>query len=232
MAIFTIVYGNDYPLHGKFKLICTWKFARWSWTNFPQQYGRNRQRFQQNTFYYDVWQLLLDFYREFPSKILSMQSDLRIISNWITKMSDNSDLCHGQVDFARNAPYICASKVLHYAASFDMPHRFPRFSTRESLEQLLPDSRHRSQLRVSHRTEFTDLSLSLFLSITETLFVLRPTTGTFVPCGWLREISTWFICKFASVDLQISTASGILHTFQQCLVSFILLLFLLFILWK
>ena len=40
--------------------------------NFTQQYGKNRQRCQQNIFYYAVWQLLLYFYREFPSKILSV----------------------------------------------------------------------------------------------------------------------------------------------------------------
>ena len=40
--------------------------------NFTQQYGKNRQRRQQNTFYYAVRQLLLYFYREFPSKILSV----------------------------------------------------------------------------------------------------------------------------------------------------------------
>ena len=42
--------------------------------NFTQQCGKNRQRCQQNTFYYAVWQLLLYFYREFPSKILSVRS--------------------------------------------------------------------------------------------------------------------------------------------------------------
>ena len=40
--------------------------------NFIQQYGKNRHRCQQNTHYYAVWQLLLYFYREFPSKILSV----------------------------------------------------------------------------------------------------------------------------------------------------------------
>ena len=40
--------------------------------NFTQQYGKNRQRCQQNKFYCAVWQLLLYFYREFPSKILSV----------------------------------------------------------------------------------------------------------------------------------------------------------------
>ena len=40
--------------------------------NFTQQYGKNHQRCQQNKFYYAVWQLLLYFYREFSSKILSV----------------------------------------------------------------------------------------------------------------------------------------------------------------
>ena len=72
MAIFTILYGNYYPPHGEFKLIFIGKFARRTWVNFTQQYGKNRQRCQQNTYYYAVWQLLLYFYREFPSKILSV----------------------------------------------------------------------------------------------------------------------------------------------------------------
>ena len=40
--------------------------------NFTQQYGKKRQRCQQNKFCYAVWQLLLYFYREFPLKILSL----------------------------------------------------------------------------------------------------------------------------------------------------------------
>ena len=40
--------------------------------NFTQQYGKNRQRCQQNKFYYAVWQLVLYYYREFPSKILAV----------------------------------------------------------------------------------------------------------------------------------------------------------------
>ena len=71
VAIFTILYGKTYPPHGELKLKCIGKFARRPWINFTQQYGKNRERYQRNTFYYDVWQLLLYFYREFPSKILS-----------------------------------------------------------------------------------------------------------------------------------------------------------------
>ena len=66
VAIFTILYGNYYPPHGEFKLICIGKFARHTWVNFDQQYGKNRQRFQRDKFYYAVWQLLLYYYREFP----------------------------------------------------------------------------------------------------------------------------------------------------------------------
>ena len=72
VAIFTIFYGNYYLSHGGFKLICIGKFARRTWVNFTQQYGKNRQRCQQNKFYYAVWQLLRYFYREFYSKILSV----------------------------------------------------------------------------------------------------------------------------------------------------------------
>ena len=65
MAIFTILYGNYYPSHGEFELICIGKISRRTWVNFTQQYGKNCQRCQQNTHYYAVWQLLLYFYREF-----------------------------------------------------------------------------------------------------------------------------------------------------------------------
>ena len=75
VAIFTILYDYYYPPHGKFKLICIGKFARRAWVNFTQQYGKNRQRCQQNTFYYAAWQLLLYFNREFPSKILSVYTE-------------------------------------------------------------------------------------------------------------------------------------------------------------
>ena len=67
VAIFTILYSNYYPPHGEFKLICIGKFARRTWVNFTQQYGKNRQKCQQNKFYYAVWQLLL-YYYNFPKK--------------------------------------------------------------------------------------------------------------------------------------------------------------------
>ena len=67
---FTILYGNYYPPHGEFKLIYIGEFARRNWVNFTQQYGKNCQRCQQNKFYYAGWQLLLYYYREFPSRIL------------------------------------------------------------------------------------------------------------------------------------------------------------------
>ena len=54
------------------KKICIQKFARRTWVYLTQQYGKNRQRCKQNKFYYAVWQLLLYFYREFSSKILSV----------------------------------------------------------------------------------------------------------------------------------------------------------------
>ena len=50
MAILTILFGNYYPPHGEFELICIGKFAIWTWVNFTQQYEKNRQRCQQNTF--------------------------------------------------------------------------------------------------------------------------------------------------------------------------------------
>ena len=68
VAIFTILYGNYYPPHGEFKLICIYMYR----VNFTQQYGKNRQRFERNKLYYAVWQLLLYYYREFPPNILSV----------------------------------------------------------------------------------------------------------------------------------------------------------------
>ena len=65
VATFTILYGNYYPPH-------VWKFSRRTLVNFTQQYGKNRQRCQQNKFYCAVWQLLLYYYKEFPSTILSV----------------------------------------------------------------------------------------------------------------------------------------------------------------
>ena len=50
MAIFTILYGNYYPPHGEFKLVCIGKFARRTSVNFTQQYGKNRQRCQKINF--------------------------------------------------------------------------------------------------------------------------------------------------------------------------------------
>ena len=84
VAISTILYGDYYPPHGEFKLICIEKFARRTWVNFTQQYGKNRQRCQQNKFYYAVWQLLLYFFREYPSRILS------VWPSWMQIVLDNS----------------------------------------------------------------------------------------------------------------------------------------------
>ena len=78
MAIFTILYGNYHSPYGDFKLICIGKFARRTWVNFTQQYAKNRQRCRKIAFYYAVWQLLLYFYSEFPSKILSVYTRIRL----------------------------------------------------------------------------------------------------------------------------------------------------------
>ena len=42
--------------------MCIGKFARRTWVNFTQQYGKIRQRCQQNIFYYGVWQVLLYYF--------------------------------------------------------------------------------------------------------------------------------------------------------------------------
>ena len=68
MAIFTILYGNYYPPHGKFKLMCIGKFARRTWVNFTQQYGKNRQRCQKNKFTMLYGNYCYIFINNFPQK--------------------------------------------------------------------------------------------------------------------------------------------------------------------
>ena len=59
--------------------------------DFIQQYGKNRQRCQQNKFYYVVWQLLLYYYREFPSKIFSVYYDKKCVEKNLNKLEQSSD---------------------------------------------------------------------------------------------------------------------------------------------
>ena len=68
MAVFTILYGNYYPPHGEFELICIGKFARRTWVNFTQQYGKNRQRCQQNKFTMLYGNYCYIFIENFPQK--------------------------------------------------------------------------------------------------------------------------------------------------------------------
>ena len=68
MAIFTILYGNYYPPHGEFKLICMGKFSRRAWVNFTQQYGKNRQRCEQNNFTMLYGNYCYIFIENFPPK--------------------------------------------------------------------------------------------------------------------------------------------------------------------
>ena len=68
MAIFTILYGNYYSPHGEFELICIGKFSRRTWVNFTQQYGKNRQRWQQNTFTMLYGNYCYIFIENFPQK--------------------------------------------------------------------------------------------------------------------------------------------------------------------
>ena len=66
--IFTILYGNYYPPHREFKLICIGKFARRTWVNFTQQYGKNRHRYQQNKFTMLYGNYCYIFIENFPQK--------------------------------------------------------------------------------------------------------------------------------------------------------------------
>ena len=67
VAIFTILYGNYYSPYGEFKLMCIGKFARRTWVNFTQQYGKNRQRCQQYKFYYYCY-IMYIIIENFPKK--------------------------------------------------------------------------------------------------------------------------------------------------------------------
>ena len=68
MAIFTILYGNYYPPHGEFELMCIGKFSRRTWVNFIQQYGKNRQRCKQNEFTLLYGNYCYIFIENFPQK--------------------------------------------------------------------------------------------------------------------------------------------------------------------
>ena len=68
MAVFTIVYGSYYPPHGEFELISIGKFARRTWVNLTQQYGKNRQRCQQNKFTMLYGNYCYIFIENFPQK--------------------------------------------------------------------------------------------------------------------------------------------------------------------
>ena len=79
--------------------------------NFTQQYGKNCQRCQKNKFHYDVWQLLLCYYREFSSKVLSVWAesnrnhieftDFSHVSHW-------TGLIVSQDRFVRTSPCVSA----------------------------------------------------------------------------------------------------------------------------
>ena len=68
VAIFTVLYGNYCSPHGEFKLICIGKFARRAWVNFTQQYGKNRQRCEQNNFTMLYGNYCYIFIANFPQK--------------------------------------------------------------------------------------------------------------------------------------------------------------------
>ena len=74
MAVFTILYY--YPPHREFELICIGKFARRTWVNFTQRYGKNRQRCQQNKFTMLYGNYCCIFIKNFPQKFCPCVSEL------------------------------------------------------------------------------------------------------------------------------------------------------------
>ena len=86
MAVFTILYGNYYYPHGEFELICIGKFARRTWVNFTQQYGRNRQRCQQNKFTMLYVNYCYIFIENFPQKFSSCTCIYFSMRVWRAKM--------------------------------------------------------------------------------------------------------------------------------------------------
>ena len=79
--------------------------------NFTQQYGKNRKRCQQNKFYYAVWQLLLYYYRDFPSKILEKVDASRCLSIYRAK-TDSMYLCHEKYDIQQAVGIKLSSRVM------------------------------------------------------------------------------------------------------------------------
>ena len=77
MAVFTILYGNYYPPDGEFELICIGKFARRTWVNFTQQYGKNRQRCHQNKFTMLYGNYCYIFIENFSQKFSPCINELR-----------------------------------------------------------------------------------------------------------------------------------------------------------
>ena len=78
MAVFTILYANYYPSHGEFELICMGKFARRTFVNSAQQYGKNRQKCQQNKFTMLYGNYCYIFIKNFPQKISPCRLLLKI----------------------------------------------------------------------------------------------------------------------------------------------------------
>ena len=68
VAIFTILYGSYCPPHGEFELICIGKFARRTWVNFTQQYGKNRQGVNKINFTTLYGNYCYIFIENFPQK--------------------------------------------------------------------------------------------------------------------------------------------------------------------
>ena len=94
MAVFTILYGNYYPPHEEFELICIGKFAIRTWVNFTQQYGKNRQRCQQNKFTMLYGNYCYIFIENFPQKFSPCEIDPYVRASpspsWLTKVDSRN----------------------------------------------------------------------------------------------------------------------------------------------
>ena len=80
MTVLTILYGNYYPPHGEYELICIGKFSRRTWVNFTQQYGKNRQRCQRNKFTMLYGNYCYIFIENFPQKFSPCSVYSRIVT--------------------------------------------------------------------------------------------------------------------------------------------------------
>ena len=100
-------------LHMRFELICIGKFARRTWVNFTQQYGKNRQRCQQNKFTTLYGNYCYIFTENFPQKFSPCILLLQIFLKLVCKLDFSSFLKY--VNWIFILPQIFLQKKVHWS---------------------------------------------------------------------------------------------------------------------